>query len=85
MGQGAKRLDDMRRNPRGDWQIADVRVVCDEFSIELRPPSSGSHHKVSHPRLSEILTIPAQRPIKPVYIRRLVAFVDAVKEASHDR
>jgi hypothetical protein len=27
-----------------------------------------------------ILTIPAHRPIKPIYIRDLVRFVDAVRE-----
>ena len=84
MGQGAKRLEDMRRNPRGDWKIADVRVVCDEFGIGLRSPASGSHFKVAHPRLTEILTLPAARPIKPIYIRRFVAFVDAVEETRDD-
>ena len=28
--------------------------------------------------MTEILTIPARRPIKPIYIRELVRFVDAV-------
>jgi hypothetical protein len=28
--------------------------------------------------MREILTIPYKRPIKPLYIRKLVAFVDAV-------
>lgn len=27
-----------------------------------------------------ILTIPAHRPVKPVYIRELIRFVDAVRE-----
>ena len=47
MGQGEKRLSDMRRNPRDGWQIEDVRVVCSEFGIELRPPSSGGHFEVT--------------------------------------
>ena len=29
----------------------------------------------------DILTIPARRPVKPVYIRKLVRFIDAVREA----
>jgi len=41
-------------------------------------PRRGDHYKVSHAALAEILTIPAARPIKPVYIRRLVAMVEAV-------
>jgi hypothetical protein len=31
-------------------------------------------------RTAEKLTIPYKRPIKPVYIRKLVAFIDAVKK-----
>ena len=84
MGQGAKRLEDMRRNPRDGWRIEDVSVVCLEFEIELRQPASGSHFKVTHPRRKEIQTIPARRPIKPVYIRQFVAFVDAVRTRSND-
>jgi hypothetical protein len=85
MGQGQKRLNDMRRNPRADWHIADVQVVCDAYGIELRTPASGSHYKVTHPSQAEILTIPAHRPVKAVYIRRLVSFVDAVEDERHDR
>jgi hypothetical protein len=33
---------------------------------------------VSHPSQRDILTIPARRPIKPIYIRRLVEFLDRV-------
>ncbi len=30
----------------------------------------------------EILTVPFRRPIKPVYIRKLVRFIDAVRDAN---
>jgi len=33
------------------------------------------------PAWPKILTIPANRPIKPVYVRDLVRFVDAVRKA----
>jgi hypothetical protein len=36
---------------------------------------------VSHPASKEILTIPAARPIKVIYIRKLVRFVEAVGAA----
>jgi hypothetical protein len=29
-------------------------------------------------RGNPVLTMPARRPIKPVYIRKLIAFIDAV-------
>jgi len=76
-----KRLEEMRNNPRGDWRIEDVEAVCREYGIQRAPArGGGSHYKVAHPRMSDKLTIPYKRPIKPVYIRKLVAFVDAVSK-----
>ena len=75
------RLDRMRANPRGDWKIADVEAVCREYGIECKPSRSGSsHYKVKHPGVAEILTVPFKRPIKVVYIRRLIAMVDEVRK-----
>jgi predicted RNA binding protein YcfA (HicA-like mRNA interferase family) len=42
----------------------------------------GSHFHAKHPNAREILTIPARRPIKPVYIRRLVRYIDAYGEST---
>jgi hypothetical protein len=80
MSRGKKRLEEMRNNPRADWQISDVEVVCAAYGITLEEPSSGTHYKVKHERLRDIVTIPARRPIKPVYIRNLVAMVDELKD-----
>lgn len=80
MAQAEKRLEDMRSNPKGDWTIDDVRVVCNGHGVELRSPKGSSHYKVTHESQRDILTIPYDRPIKPVYIRRLVEFIDAVKD-----
>jgi hypothetical protein len=72
-------LERMRRNPAGDWSIRDVEAVCKAHGIRCTPPSGGgSHYKVSHPGQREILTVPFRRPIKPVYIRKLVRFIEAV-------
>jgi len=74
------RLDRMRANPKGNWTISDVEAVCREFEIECQPSRSGSsHYKVKHPGIREILTVPFKRPIKMVYIRRLVAMIDQVR------
>jgi hypothetical protein len=76
------RLDRMRSNPAGDWAISDVEAVCREFGIRCTAPSGGgSHYKVSHPSRRDILTIPRRRPVKPVYIRKLVRFIEAVAGA----
>ena len=70
-------LEQMRRNPRGDWTIADVEKLCSDNGINLEPPSGGSHYKAISHLLPGHQTIPAHRPIKPIYIRLLVAMVDA--------
>ncbi|MBI1868726.1 MAG: type II toxin-antitoxin system HicA family toxin [Methylocystis sp.] len=76
----SRRLDAMRRNPAGDWRIEDVEALCREFAILCEPArGGGSHYKIGHPRLAQKLTIPFKRPIKAVYIRKLIAFVDAVR------
>ena len=82
MGQGEKRLDQMRANPRAGWTIDDVRVVCNAVGVTLLKPTVGSHYKVTHASQRAILTIPCNRPIKPPYIKRLVEFIDAVKDQS---
>ena len=78
----SKRLEAMRANPRAGWTIADVEALCGEFGIGCSPPrGGGSHYRIGHPSQREKLTIPSKRPIKPVYIRDLVQFVDQVKGA----
>jgi hypothetical protein len=73
------RLERMRSNPR-DWTIADIEAVCREYGIECTPSRSGSsHYKLKHARIREILTVPFKRPIKPVYIRRLVEMIEEVR------
>jgi hypothetical protein len=73
-------LDRMRRNPVGDWTIRDVENLCRQHRILCEPPrGGGSHYKVAHPMMAEKLTFPYKRPTKPVYIRKLTAFVAAVR------
>jgi hypothetical protein len=75
-------LERMHRNPMGDWAIGDVEAVCRAYQINCSPPSGGgSHYKISHSSQREILTVPFRRPIKPVYIRKLVRFIEAVRDS----
>lgn len=47
-----------------------------------RPPTGGgSHFRVAHPDVSAKLTIPSRRPIKPIYIRQPVSFIEVVRSA----
>lgn len=79
-GRGVKLLERMRANPR-DWRIENVITVCEAFGLACTPPRKGSHYKVKHESQAEMLTIPAHRPIKPVYIADLVRFIDGVAGA----
>jgi len=78
MSKADKTLIKMRNNPK-DWQIADLFVVSVCFGITYRQ-GKGSHVSFSHPCWIEILTVPAHRPIKPIYAKKFVSLVDALKE-----
>jgi hypothetical protein len=43
--------------------------------------SGGSHVTFEHPRSQVILSVPARRPIKPIYIKHFIALIDRVVEA----
>jgi hypothetical protein len=78
----SKRLEEMRQNPKGNWRISDIEAVCAEFGILCKPPSGGgSHYRIYHPRMMRKLTVPFKRPIKPVYIRHLVSFIDELRKS----
>ncbi len=79
MPRADKTLDRMRGNPR-DWRIGRLEAVAAAHGINVRKPG-GSHVVFEHPAVSEAVSVPARRPIKPVYIRRFVALIDAVRAA----
>lgn len=84
MARGEKLLAQMRANPR-DWRISDVETLSHAFGLDFDHPSGGSHYGISDPTQSAHLTVPFARPIKPVYIRQLVRFVDAVIAAREEQ
>lgn|GEM_PF-183848 len=69
----------MRSYPCGDWTMANLQTIARRMGIEVRN-SDGSHHVFSFPGIDEDVTVPYKRPIKPVYIRKFLALVDAVKD-----
>lgn len=78
MNTATKLLEAMRANPR-DWRIENLHTVARQHGIEVRS-HGGSHQVFSHSHVPDILSVPAHRPIKPVYIRAFVALCDKVKE-----
>lgn len=80
MAKGEKLLERMRSNPR-DWRIDDIKTVCRAYGLDYRKPGRGSSHAtVSHSSQREILTVVSRKPVKPIYIRKLVSFIDSVIE-----
>jgi transposase len=59
----------MRNNPR-NWQIADLEAIAIRFGMAVRK-GKGSHVTFSHAALAGILTVPAHRPIKPIYVKKI--------------
>lgn len=81
LSRSKKRLAEMKRNPRNGWTIHDVVSLCRAFCLICRPPpSNGSHYVVGRPTIKGLLTIPACRPIKPIYIMLLVQLVERALE-----
>ena len=78
MVAAVKLAGQMRQNPR-DWRIEDVETVAAHFGFRTRRPG-GRHVTFSHPQLRHILTVPANRPVKPVYIRKLLALIEQLEE-----
>ena len=74
---GRKTLQKMRANRMG-WRIEELQAVAEEHFVEWRRPGRGGSHVIfSAPGVREIVSTPAKRPIKPVYIKQFVALVDA--------
>ncbi len=74
MSKIEKLIASMKRNPKGDWLIADLKRIAQRFDIEFRQP--GSSHVTFRTRAGKKLTVPAHKPIKPIYITLFVEFVE---------
>jgi hypothetical protein len=69
----------MRSNPL-DWRIEQLQTVARMAGAAIRC-EGGSHHVFSHSAVPDIVSVPAHRPIKPVYVRQFVALIDKIKES----
>jgi predicted RNA binding protein YcfA (HicA-like mRNA interferase family) len=78
MARADKTLARMRENPQDNWRIAQLETVAKRYGVNVRKPS-GSHVIFEHPEATRSPTVPARRPIKPVYIRSFVAFIDEIR------
>jgi len=78
MNTAAKLLSSMRQNPN-DWTLPKLLTVAKQHGLEVRS-HGGSHHVFSHPSVKDPLSVPAHRPIKAIYIRRLVALIEQIQD-----
>ena len=79
MASADKKIEAMRANPKGDWHIGDFETVANALGMHVRK-RGGSHVVFSHAKCRTRLTVPARRPIKPVYVRTFIEFVDEIRE-----
>jgi hypothetical protein len=77
VSNAAKLIAGMRRNPR-DWRIEDLKVIARSLGIDH--DQQGTSHVVFRHSAAGRLSVPAHRPIKPIYIRLFVDFVRSVGE-----
>ena len=72
-----KNLCKMRKNQAG-WRIEELIAVAEENFVDWRRPGRGGSHVIfSAPGVREIVSVPAKRPIKPVYIKHFLALIDS--------
>lgn len=68
----------MRQNPR-DWRLEELITLAEHYGFGWME-GKGSHTKLYHPKLVEILTVPAKRPIKPIYVKQLLMLIERLEE-----
>lgn len=73
MGKFEKTVAKMRNNPH-DWDIDTLKNLAGRFDIEWRQPGTG-HVTFRHPNGAK-LTVPAHKPIKPIYIKKFIRLID---------
>jgi hypothetical protein len=73
MSQREKLLKKMRSNPR-DWRIEDLTALADYYGVVY--DQTGSH-VTFRSKDGRRTTVPAHKPIKPVYIPKFLELIDA--------
>ena len=76
MSKVDKAIQKMRDNPR-DWRIVSLETIAKRLDIQVRK-SGGSHVVFMHKDSEIVVTVPAKRPIKPVYIDQFLALINDI-------
>ena len=75
MAKSDKMIQRMRNNPR-DWSIDDLKTLAGRHDIDWRQPGT-SHVTFSRAGFAP-LTVPAHKPIKPIYVLRFLDLIERV-------
>ena len=67
-------LERMKQNPLG-WRMEQLETIAKRYAINVRK-TGGSHVVFDHASWVELLTVPARRPIKPIYIKRYLSLIE---------
>ena len=70
-----KRLEKMLQNPQ-DWTLQDLVLIAYEHGFEVRQ-GKGSHAVFTSP-LGVSQAIPEHRPVKAVYVKKLLEMIEEV-------
>ncbi|MFN5348734.1 MAG: hypothetical protein ACK5A0_04235 [Polaromonas sp.] len=73
MNTATKLLIAMRRNPL-DWHIAQLQTVARQHGVDWRHDKSS--HCVFVRSDGRTLSVPAHRPIKPIYVRKFIELME---------
>ena len=76
MGSIYRYIQKMRNNPNG-WRIESLEAIAKSLKMRIRK-SGGSHVVFLHESSDLIVTVPAKRPIKPVYIKEFIKLIDDI-------
>lgn len=71
-------------NPK-DVKFEDLDKVLKYYGFERRNPKGGSsHYTYFHSSLPDILTIPKNRPIKAVYVKKAISAIQRLDRGEND-
>ncbi|MFC1746579.1 type II toxin-antitoxin system HicA family toxin [Candidatus Riflebacteria bacterium] len=78
MSKAEKLLQKLRNNPK-NWRIETLENLAKKLGIQVRK-SGGSHVVFLHKNSETVVTVPANRPIKPIYITQLLVLIDDIMD-----
>jgi hypothetical protein len=81
MARAERILRNMRNNPR-DWRIEDLKLLAGRYGIAWRQP--GTSHVTFRSAAGAVLSVPAHKPIKPVYVKAFLKLIEQGGNANED-